>query len=49
MKILIADDHAIVRSGLIQLLREEYPFAIIEEAGDAEELVNKAMQKKWDK
>jgi two-component system, NarL family, invasion response regulator UvrY len=48
ISILIADDHAIVRRGLRQLLLEEFPSAKIEEAGDAESLVNKAMQEKWD-
>ena len=48
IRILIADDHAIVRKGLKQLLLEEYPSAIMEEAGDAEELVKKALAKEWD-
>jgi two-component system invasion response regulator UvrY len=48
MRILIADDHAIVRKGLRQLLLEEYPSAVIEEVSDAEGLVNKAMSDKWD-
>jgi two-component system, NarL family, invasion response regulator UvrY len=39
MRILIADDHAIVRRGLKQLLLEHYPFAEITEAADAEQLV----------
>ena len=48
MNILIADDHAIVRKGLTQLLLEQYPFAIIEEAGNAEELLQKVILGKWD-
>ena len=47
-KILIADDHAIVRRGLRLLLLEEYPSADIGEAGDAETLVNKIIQQEWD-
>ncbi|MBP6686571.1 MAG: response regulator transcription factor [Lacibacter sp.] len=47
-KILIADDHAIVRRGLRLLLLEEYPSAEIGEAGDAETLVNKIIQQDWD-
>ena len=35
-KILIADDHPIVRKGLKQLLLEQYAFADIGEAGDVE-------------
>ncbi len=48
MRILIADDHAIVRKGLRQLLLEAYPSAVIEEVSDAEGLINKAMIEKWD-
>lgn len=48
MHILIADDHAIVRRGLKQLLFEEYPFAVIEEVDNAEGLVQKAIHGKWD-
>jgi two-component system invasion response regulator UvrY len=48
MHILIADDHAIVRKGIRQLLLEEYPLAIIEETGDGNSLVAKASTGKWD-
>ena len=48
IRILIADDHAIVRKGLKQLLVEEYPSADIVETSDAESLINKVIQDKWD-
>jgi len=48
LRILIADDHEIVRTGLKQILREEYPFAEIEDAEDGNALVDKAVQKNWD-
>ena len=48
LSILIADDHAIVRKGLKQLLLEEYPSAKIEEVGDAESLIQKVTNGKWD-
>lgn len=48
LRVLIADDHAIVRKGLKQLLLEEFPFAVIEEVGDAESLFSKVMAKEWD-
>jgi two-component system, NarL family, invasion response regulator UvrY len=48
IRILIADDHAIVRKGLKQILVEEYPSAKVEEVGDAETLINKAIQEDWD-
>jgi two-component system, NarL family, invasion response regulator UvrY len=47
MKILIADDHAIVRKGLKQLLLEEYPSAKIEEVADGESLIAKVIHEKW--
>ena|ERR1700748_1659041 len=48
MRILIADDHAIVRKGIRQLLLEEYPSAMIEETGDGNSLVAKTSTKEWD-
>ena len=48
IRILIADDHAIVRKGLKQILLEEYPSAIIGEAVDAEALLKEVITKKWD-
>src|SRR3954452_20780950 len=48
VRILIADDHAIVVKGLKQLILEEYPSAQIGEAHDADELVKKAMFEDWD-
>ncbi len=48
IRILIADDHAIVRKGLRHLLLEEYPTAVIEEVTDAESLVVKSVANEWD-
>ena len=48
IKILIADDHAIVRKGLKQILLEEYPSATIGEASDAEGLLVEVINNKWD-
>jgi two-component system, NarL family, invasion response regulator UvrY len=48
LRILLADDHAIVRVGITQLLREAYPDAIIEEVGTAEDLVKKVIKHDWD-
>lgn len=47
MRILIADDHAIVRRGLRDILLEEFPSANIEEVGDAEDLVKKVIKEEW--
>jgi DNA-binding NarL/FixJ family response regulator len=43
IRILLADDHTIIRKGLKQILLDEYPSAIIEEANDAEEVIKKTM------
>ncbi len=48
IKILIADDHAIVRRGLKDILLEEYPAAQICEVADAESLVAKVRKQEWD-
>ena len=48
IRIFIADDHAIVRKGLKQILLEEYPTAIIGEAGDAETLLTAIINEPWD-
>lgn len=48
LNILIADDHAVVRRGLKQILVEEYPSARIGEAADAETLVAQVINETWD-
>lgn len=48
MKILIADDHAIVRKGLIQLMRESYPLAMIKEVTNSLEVLDQINVQAWD-
>jgi DNA-binding NarL/FixJ family response regulator len=48
IRILLADDHAIVRRGLKNIILEEYPFAEIGEVSNAEELVKKVILENWD-
>lgn len=48
MRILIADDHEIVRKGLKQILTEHYIDVYVEEVADGEQLVNKALEANWD-
>lgn len=48
IRILIADDHAIVRKGINQILKEGFPDAMIGEAADAESMINKVMESTWD-
>jgi two-component system invasion response regulator UvrY len=47
-RILIADDHAIVRKGLRQLILEDYPTAIIEEVSNVESLIALVVKGEWD-
>ncbi|HTP79787.1 MAG TPA: response regulator transcription factor [Bacteroidota bacterium] len=48
VRILLADDHPLVRSGLVKLL-ESYPeFSVIGEAGDGEEAIRKTKELKPD-
>ncbi|MBZ0274411.1 response regulator transcription factor [bacterium] len=48
MKILIADDHAIVRSGLSRILELEFPGVTIGEATTCAELLRKVRSAPWD-
>jgi DNA-binding NarL/FixJ family response regulator len=48
LRILIADDHEIVRQAIKQVLLDEFPFAHIEETGDTEMLITKAVNEEWD-
>ncbi len=48
LRILIADDHMVVRKGLRQILMEEFPAAFIEDVPDAEEMIKKIMNATWD-
>ncbi len=48
IKILIADDHTVVRKGLRQILLEGFPSAQIEEVADAEEMIKKVIHSDWD-
>ena len=48
LRILIADDHEIVRRGLKQILLEEYSFMHVEEVCDAATLIDKAVNDNWD-
>ena len=48
IRILIADDHAIVRKGLKQILLEHFTTATIGEATDAETLIKQIHTAEWD-
>lgn len=48
MRILIADDHAIVRKGLIQLLKDEFPIIRVIEVNNGTEALAEATKSTWD-
>lgn len=48
MRFLIADDHAVVRTGLRLILAEAYRDAEFGEAGDSREALEMALDKAWD-
>jgi two-component system invasion response regulator UvrY len=47
-RILLADDHAVVRRGLREMLREEFPAADFGEASTAQEALERAWEQPWD-
>jgi two-component system invasion response regulator UvrY len=48
LRILIADDHTVVRKGLRQILLEEFPSAEVIETADAATLFMKVLREEWD-
>lgn len=48
IRILIADDHTIVRKGILQILKTDFSTAFIDEASTAEELIEKSIKGNWD-
>jgi two-component system, NarL family, invasion response regulator UvrY len=47
-RILIADDHAVLREGLKQILAEEFPQAVFGEAGTTQETLRFLREQPWD-
>jgi len=48
VRILIADDHAVVRQSLKQILTDEFPAAIFGEVANAAEVLEQACNHEWD-
>lgn len=48
MRILIADDHKMVRTALRFILKEAYPSVVLEEVDNTVELFKRAIKEKWD-
>ena len=48
MKILIAEDHPIMKVLIKKAVKSDYPLGLIEEVADGGELVKKALGDQWD-
>ncbi len=48
MRILIADDHTIVRDGVIRVLKDSFPIAEILGVSDTVDLIKQVQASKWD-
>ena len=48
MRILIADDHPIVRQGVKQVLAEDADMQVVAEAKDGDEALRLAREREWD-
>jgi two-component system invasion response regulator UvrY len=48
MKILIADDHLVVRKGLIQIVKEEFPQVMMEEVSTGDDALEKLQNNSYD-
>jgi DNA-binding NarL/FixJ family response regulator len=48
MRILIADDHAVVRHGLKQILADDFPKAEYGEARNGQDALNRVWKERWD-
>ncbi len=48
MRILIADDHSLIREGLKKILLESLPTAEIKDVADSADLLKLALNEKWD-
>jgi DNA-binding NarL/FixJ family response regulator len=48
MNILVADDHAVVRQGLKQILKEAFSRAVFGEASDSAQVLERVWKEPWD-
>lgn len=48
INILLADDHPYLRRGVVQILTDEFPGAVIGEASNVPELLEQAQKQRWD-
>ena len=47
IRILIVDDHSVVRRGIVEILRNELQDAVLEEAGSAQEALDAVWKEDW--
>lgn len=48
MKIIVADDHALVRRGVKEVIAEEFDMAVIKEISTGQGVVNAVQEEEWD-
>jgi len=48
VRVLVADDHALVRKGLQQVIKEQAPDMVVGEAMDGEQVLDMVRREKWD-
>jgi len=48
VRVLVADDHALVRKGLQQVIKEQAPDMVVGEATDGEQVLSMVRKEKWD-
>ncbi len=48
VRVLIADDHALIRTGLMQLLQEDRSIREVGEAATGEQTLDKLRESRWD-
>ncbi|WP_276365446.1 response regulator transcription factor [Chryseolinea sp. H1M3-3] len=48
MNFLVADDHAVVRKGLAQILCDEFPAATVKEVSNSHEVMEAVKKESWD-
>jgi DNA-binding NarL/FixJ family response regulator len=48
IRFLLADDHVLVRKGIIKILEEAFPSSVFGEASDAAQAIAHVLREKWD-
>jgi DNA-binding NarL/FixJ family response regulator len=48
IRVLVIDDHSIVRRGMIEIVRDIFPSVTVDEAADGEQALQKCLTGDWD-